>query len=94
MTCFNPQKSLQQHLRDINTFPLYGNALDMPLIIMMINFDDDDNDDDDDDDDEDDHHHYAVVVAANIWSSVLREWILQVREVKSKMKIWFTHFEK
>ena len=26
--------------------------------------------------------------------SVLREWILKVREVKSEMKIWFTHFEK
>ena len=25
--------------------------------------------------------------------SVLREWILEVREVKSEMKIWFTHFE-
>ena len=29
------------------------------------------------------HHH-----------SVLREWILEVREVKSEMKILFTHFEK
>ena len=27
-------------------------------------------------------------------SSVLREWVLEVREVKSEMKIWFTHFEK
>ena len=26
--------------------------------------------------------------------SVLREWILEVREVKSEMKIGFTHFEK
>ena len=25
--------------------------------------------------------------------SVLREWVLEVREVKSEMKIWFTHFE-
>ena len=25
--------------------------------------------------------------------SVLREWILEVREVKSEMKICFTHFE-
>ena len=24
----------------------------------------------------------------------LREWVLEVREVKSEMKIWFTHFEK
>ena len=24
----------------------------------------------------------------------LREWILEVREVKSEMEIWFTHFEK
>ena len=23
----------------------------------------------------------------------LREWILEVREVKSEMEIWFTHFE-
>ena len=23
----------------------------------------------------------------------LREWILEVREVKSDMEIWFTHFE-
>ena len=28
-----------------------------------------------------------------ICASVLREWILKVREVKSEMKIWFTHFE-
>ena len=27
-------------------------------------------------------------------ASVLREWILEVREVKNEMKIWFTHFEK
>ena len=27
-------------------------------------------------------------------TSVLREWILEVREVKSEMEIWFTHFEK
>ena len=27
-------------------------------------------------------------------TSVLREWILEVREVKSEMKILFTHFEK
>ena len=26
--------------------------------------------------------------------SVLREWMLEVREVKSEMKIWFTHFAK
>ena len=29
-----------------------------------------------------------------IYISVLREWILEVREVKSEMKICFTHFEK
>ena len=27
-------------------------------------------------------------------TSVLREWILEVREVKSEMEIWFTHFKK
>ena len=26
--------------------------------------------------------------------SVLREWILEVREVKSEMEFWFTYFEK
>ena len=26
--------------------------------------------------------------------SALREWISEVREVKSEMEIWFTHFEK
>ena len=29
-----------------------------------------------------------------IYASALREWILKVREVKSEMEIWFTHFEK
>ena len=29
-----------------------------------------------------------------VGGSVLREWILEVREVKSEMEIWFTHFEK
>ena len=28
------------------------------------------------------------------YDSVLREWILENREVKSEMKICFTHFEK
>ena len=35
-----------------------------------------------------------VLISVLISVSVLREWILEVREVKSEMKIWFTHFEK
>ena len=45
--------------------------------------------------------HFANPPSSRDWSSnhnmggsVLREWILEVREVKSEMKIWFTHFEK
>ena len=34
------------------------------------------------------------VALGNNHYSVLREWILENREVKSEMKICFTHFEK
>ena len=34
-----------------------------------------------------------VSVVVSLQPSVLREWILEVREVKSEMEIWFTHFE-
>ena len=38
----------------------------------------------------------GVYLTSGYWGnlSVLREWILENREVKSEMKILFTHFEK
>ena len=37
---------------------------------------------------------FYINICENVHCSVLREWILEVREVKSEMKILFTHFEK
>ena len=38
-------------------------------------------------------YHMIILRWGGMWGRAPREWILEVREVKSEMEIWFTHFE-